>query len=97
MNILHIRPPHLSDVATLPWEIPKSHFLTLLCIFFRLFTLSQKKKNSNCCTAALAIYLLLFNASCYLHSPSTVARYRRSSCIDVDVLRLAASSCCNMG
>jgi len=26
MQILHICPPHLSDVATLPWEIEKSHF-----------------------------------------------------------------------
>ena len=26
MNILHICPPYLSDVATLPWEIQKSHF-----------------------------------------------------------------------
>jgi len=26
MTILQICPPHLSDVATLPWEIQKSHF-----------------------------------------------------------------------
>jgi len=25
-EILHVCPPHLSDVATLPWEIQKSHF-----------------------------------------------------------------------
>ena len=25
-EILQIWPPHLSDVATLPWEIQKSHF-----------------------------------------------------------------------
>jgi len=25
MNILQTCPPHLSDVATLPWEIQKSH------------------------------------------------------------------------
>jgi len=70
MNTLHICPPHLSDVATLPWEIQKSHLSTLLFIYFKLFTLSQKKTNSNCCTAALAVYLLLFNASYYLRSPS---------------------------
>jgi len=29
MNILSICPPHLSDVAALPWEIPKSHFSIL--------------------------------------------------------------------
>jgi len=26
MKISQICPPHLSDVATLPWEIQKSHF-----------------------------------------------------------------------
>ena len=26
MKILQVCPPHLSDVATLPWEIQKSHF-----------------------------------------------------------------------
>jgi len=74
-------------------------FSTLLFIYFRLFTLSQKKTNSNCCTAALAVYLLLFNASCYLHSPSTAsgARYRRSPCIDMDMLSFAAAACCDMG
>jgi len=25
-EILQVSPPHLSDVATLPWEIQKSHF-----------------------------------------------------------------------
>ena len=100
INILQICPAHLSDVATLPWEIQKSHFSTLLFIYFRLlFTLVQKKTNSNCCTAASAVYLLLFNASYYLHSPSTAsqARYRRSACIDMDMLRLAAVACCDMG
>jgi len=61
--------------------------------------LSQKKTNSNCCTAALAIFLLLSDASCYLHSPSTAsgALCRSSACVDVDVLRLAAAACCDMG
>ena len=77
----------------------KSHFSTLLFIYFTLFTLSQKKTNSNCCTAALAVYLLLFNASYYLHSPSTAsgACYRRSTCIDMDILRLARAVCCDVG
>jgi len=99
MNTLHICPPHLSDVATLPWEIQKSHFSTLLFIYFRLFTLAQKKTSSNCCYAALAVYLLLFSASYYLHSPSTASGecYRRSACIDVDMLRLAAAACCDLG
>jgi len=47
--------------------------------------------------AALAVYLLLFSASYYLHSPSTVsgACYRMSACMDI--LRLAAAACCDMG
>jgi len=65
---LQICPPHLSDVATLPWEIQKSHFSTLLFIYFRV---AQKKTSSNCSSAALAVYLLLFSTSSYLHSPST--------------------------
>ena len=42
-----------------------------------------------CHTAALAVYLLLFSASHYLHSLSTAsaACYRRSTCIDMDMLR----------
>ena len=80
-------------------KIQKNHILTLLFIYFRLFTLYQKKTNSNCCTAALSVYLLLFNASYYLHSPSTAcgALYRRSACIDMDMLRLATAACCDMG
>jgi len=80
-------------------SLPKSHFSTLLLIYFRLFTLPQKKTNSNCCTAALDVYLLLFSASYYLHSPSTAsgACYRRNACIDTDKLRLVAAACCDMG
>ena len=54
MNTLQISAPHQSDVATLPWEIQKSHFSTLLFIYVRLFTSFQKKTNSNSCTADLA-------------------------------------------
>jgi len=99
MKILQICPPHLSDVVTLLWEIQRSHFSTLLFMYFRLFTLPQMKTNNNCCTAALAVYLLLFSASYYLHSRSTAsgARYRRSACIDTVMLRLAAVACCDMG
>ena len=56
MNILQICPRHLSDVSTLPWEIQKSHFFS--------------KTSSNCYSVALAVCLLLFSASYYLHSPS---------------------------
>jgi len=84
MQILQICPPHLSDVVTVPWEIQNSHFSTLLFIYLILFTLPQKKTNSNCCTTAL----LLFSASYYLHSPSTAswACYSRSACIDTDIV-----------
>ena len=54
---------NLSHVATLPWEIQKKSFSTLLFIYFRLFTLAQKKTSSNCCSAALAVYLLLLTAT----------------------------------
>jgi len=75
----------MSDIATLRWEIQKNIFSTLFFKYFRLFTLPQKKTNSNCCTAALAVFLLLFSASYYLHSPSTAsgARYRRSASIGI--------------
>jgi len=42
MNSLQNCPPHQSYVATLPWEIQKSHCSTLLFIYFRLFMLPQK-------------------------------------------------------
>ena len=49
MKILQTCPPHLSDVATLPWEIEKKSFSTVLSIhtYFWLFTLSQKNTNCN--------------------------------------------------
>jgi len=53
---------------------------------------------------ALAVYLLLFSASTasyYLHSPSRPtmfgALYRRITCIVMDMLRLVAAACCDMG
>jgi len=32
MNVLHICPHHLSNVAALPWEIEKTEFLTVLFV-----------------------------------------------------------------
>ena len=77
----------------------KSFFNIIFFIYFRLFSLPRKKTNSNCCTAALAVYLLLFSASYFLHSPSTAsgARYRTSVCVDMDIWRLAAAACCDVG
>ena len=99
---------HFTDLSTSPVRCShvalclrkfKSHLSTLLFIYFRLFTLPWKKTNGNCCTAALAVYLLVFSASCYLHSISTVsgACYRRSTCIDMDMFSLAAVACRIMG
>ena len=52
MNTLHICPPHQTDVATLPWEIQKK------VLFNITIHILQRKTNSSCCTAALAVYLL---------------------------------------
>jgi len=92
-------PPQIWLCGPLCAFINYSYLLTYLYIYFRLFTLPQNITNNNCCTAALAVYLLLFNASYYLHSPSTAsgARYRRSACTDTDMLRPAAAACCDMG
>ena len=97
MSTLEICPPHLSDVSTLPWKIQKSHSSTLLYIYFRLFTLPQKKANSNCCTAALAVYLL----HCCLVLPNicTALVLRLGPCTTggADMLRPVAAACCDMG
>jgi len=92
----------LTDLSTSPVRLnlgEKSHFSTLLFIYFRLYTLAQKKTSSNCYSAALAVYLLLFSTSYHLHSHSTAsgAHYSRSACIDMDMLRLVAAACCDMG
>ena len=43
MKILQTCPVHLSDVATLPWEIQKAIFNSIIHTYFWLFTLSQNK------------------------------------------------------
>ena len=82
MNTLHICPPYLCSHFTLenPKNVIVQHYYSYTSDYFAL---PQKKTNSNCCTAVLAAYLLLFSASYYLHSPNTAsgARYRRSACI----------------
>ena len=53
MKILQICPPHLSDVATLLWEIQKSHFqqysyiLLIISDYLLIIWLSPKKTNCN--------------------------------------------------
>jgi len=78
MNILQIFPPHLSDVATLLWEIQQSHFQLIHILQIIYITSEENKYTSNCCSAALAVYLLLFSASYYLcsHSTASGACYR---------------------
>ena len=98
MKIVQIRPPHLPDVATLPWEIQKNHILTLLFTYFRLFTLPHMKTSSNCCSSALAVYLLLFRASYYMHIALVLRLGQlQKSGTHVDLLRLAAAACCDVG
>ena len=95
----------LTDLSTSPVRSshftsgnPKQSFFIIFIHILQIIYVISEEKNSNCCIASLAVYLLLFNASYYLHSPSTAsgARYRRSACIDIDVLRLAAAACCDM-
>ena len=45
MNSLQICPPHLSDVATLPREIQKVIFNSIIHTYFWLFMVSQKKQS----------------------------------------------------
>jgi len=73
MNTLQICPPHLSDVSTLPWEIQKKSFFNITIHILKIIYIISEETNSNCCTAALAVYLLSFSASYYLHRHSTVS------------------------
>jgi len=47
MKILQVCPPHLSDVATIPWIIQKVIFNSIIHTYFWLFMLSQMKSNCN--------------------------------------------------
>ena len=93
MKTLQICPRNLSDVATLSWEIQKKSFFNIIIHILQIIYVSSEENESNCCSAALAVYLLLLKASYYMYSPSTAsgARYRRSTCVDIDVLRLFAT------
>jgi len=46
MKILHICPPHLQDVATLPWEIQKSHFQQYYShtVLLSIYVVSEENK-----------------------------------------------------
>jgi len=65
-NSLYIWPPHLYTVATLPWEIQKSYFFnSIVHTYFRLFTLSQKKRTA---PVVLQLMCLLNVVYCFLLS-----------------------------
>jgi len=52
MKILQVCPPHLSDVATLPREIKKSHFQHYYSyIILIIYVISEKNNNivEKCC------------------------------------------------
>ena len=67
-NSLHIYPPHLYTVATLPWEIQKSFFNSIIHTDFRLLRYLRRNK-LQLLYCSLSDYLLLFTASYYLRSP----------------------------
>jgi len=59
-------PPYLYTVATLPWEVRKSHFSTVLLIQTSDYYVISEETNCNCCTAAYLTYrcLLLIPIVC---------------------------------
>jgi len=63
----------------------KSHLgnskVVWLFLYFRLFTLPQKKTNSNCCTAALAVYLLLFSLPIICIDLGRLGHATRGACV----------------
>ena len=46
MKIVQICPPHLPDVATLPWEIQKSHFQQYLYILLTIYVCANTGKTA---------------------------------------------------
>jgi len=60
MNTSQSRPPHLSYVATLLWEIQKVIFQHYYS-YTSNYLVTSEENNSNYCTTALAVYVLLFN------------------------------------
>jgi len=61
VNSLYICPPYLYTVTTLPWEIQKSHFSTVLFIQTSDCYIISEETNCNCCSAAY-----LFTYRCLL-------------------------------
>jgi len=44
MNILQICPPHLSHVATLPWEIQKSRFFNIIVYILQIIYVTSEER-----------------------------------------------------
>ena len=84
MKIWQICPPHLSDVATLPWEIQRSHFQQHILL---IIMLSEKKTNCNplahptwnitTLTCELQNFFIWLKVCCVL---SNVGALKRASC-----------------
>ena len=70
INSIHICPPYLYTVTTLPWEIQKSHFSTVLFIQTSDYYIISEETNCNFCTAAY-----LFTYCCLLLSIIYVALF----------------------
>ena len=68
IDSLYICPPYLYTVTTLPWEIQKNHFATVLLIETSGYYIISEETNCNCCTAAY-----LFTYCCLLLSVICVA------------------------
>ena len=65
INSLYICPPYLHTVATLPWEIQKNHFSTIIHTDLQVITLSQKKQTATVvlqliCLLTVVYYFLLY-------------------------------------
>jgi len=76
---------NLTDLSTSSVTCSKKKsFFNIIIHILQIIYITSEQNFSNCCTAALAVYLLLFSASYYLHSPGTAsgAHYRRCACID---------------
>ena len=76
LSISHVRCSHCTLANP-----KKIIFNRIIHTYFRLFMLSQKKTNCNCCTAASLLTYCCLVLLCS-HSTASGACYRRSACIE---------------
>ena len=62
INTLYICPPYLYTVATLPWEIQKSHFSTVLFIHTSYYLRYLRRNKLLYCS--LSVYMLVTASYC---------------------------------